>query len=75
MWTAFMYFPIFFVQTLMSGMCSPKELAVQKSTMTNIAVLMLSHKMGMGARNRKDFTETKIILSFATSHAFTIKEV
>lgn len=70
-----MYFPIFFVQTLMSRMCLPKELAVQKSAMTNIAVLMLSHKMGMRARNSKDFTETRLALSFATSHAIAIEEV
>lgn len=35
----------------MSGMCSPKVRGVQKSAVTNIAVIILSHKMGKGIRN------------------------
>lgn len=32
-------------------MCSPKVRGVQKSAVTNIAVIILSHKKGKGIRN------------------------
>lgn len=35
----------------MSGMCSPEVRVVQKSAVTNIGVIILSHKMGKWVRN------------------------
>lgn len=56
----------------MSGMCSPKVRVVQKSAVTNIAVIILSHKMGKWVRNNLEMLMGPNTHSFATSYAFMI---